>query len=184
MSILCNATAMHEKATHLPRTVLPWGSSHLMERSWAVWFMSAGVWTEFYQMLQHKSLPICQRVSVVNPDIVLCCTLHTDPDRARLSIWWGDKCVAAPALLSAKVGRVPPGLWRPCKSPEKRSITALERWICQQKMFIDINWINKQDNKFGIAAEITWKCCVLNFTYFYRLWNGLLVYVHLFFFFW
>lgn len=117
---------------------------------------------------------------MVSLDIVLCCTLHIDPDLAHLSIWWGEKCAAAPALLSTEFGRVPSGLWRLCKSPEKRNITLLKRWIRHQKrmvMFIDISQIHKQDNKFGIAAEITWKCCILNFTYFYCLWNGLLFYV-------
>lgn len=172
MSILRNATAKRpftRKQLPFPKQPFPGVSSHLKGGSRIVYFMTAGAWTESYQLLQHRPRPICQRVGVVNLDIVLCCTLHIDPDLAHLSIWWGDKCVAAPALLSTEFGTVPPGLWRPCKSPEKRNITLLERWIRQQKrmvMFIDINWINKQDNKFGIAAEITWKCCILNFTYF------------------
>lgn len=180
MSILRNATAkptICEKATHLPKPTHSWGLfpfERKGDEQFILWLQVSGP-----SPTQCFSTGPCPSVRV-RIDIVLCCTLHIDPDPAHFLIWWEDKCVAALALLSTEFGREPPGLWRRCKSPEKRNITLLKRLISQQKrmvMFIDINWINKQDNKSGIATEITWKCCILNFTYFYCLWNGLLFYV-------
>ena len=182
MSVLRNATAkptICEQATHLPKPILPWGLFPFEGRE---------LNSLFYD---------CIYLDWILPNALARALAHLS-ERRRGASWhcavlylayWSrsstsldlvGKCVAAPALLSTELSRVPPGLWRPCKSPEKRNITLLKRRIRLQKrmvMFVDINWINKQDNKFGSAAEITWKCCTLNFTCLYCLWNGLLFHV-------